>query len=69
MSIATRKELIAELKKGNPNEELVYTYWGASDFEDYQDKDQAYSLVEEALDNAVGTVNEYLESQYEEESV
>ena len=68
MSIATRADLIARLQEEkNPDEILVYTYWGDSDFENYQDKDQAYNLVNEALNTAIGHVNEYLESQYKNE--
>ena len=45
MSIATRADLIARLQEEkNPDEILVYTYWGDSDFENYQDKNQAYNL-------------------------
>ena len=67
MSIGTKAELIAQLQEGNLDEEIVWTYWGESDFVQYKDKDQAYNLVETALDTAIGNINEYLESQYEEE--
>ena len=67
MSIGTRAELIKELRKGDPKELLVWTYWGEEDFAEYEDKDQAYQLIEDSLDNCVGQCNEYLESQYTEE--
>lgn len=68
MTIATRAELIERLKDGDPNEVLIYTYWGDSDYQDYKDQEQAIGLIDDALENAVGSVNEYLESQYEDES-
>ena len=67
MSIGTRHELIQQLLQGNPDEFLVWTYWGEEDFENYKDKDRAYELVDEALQNAIGEVNGYLTANYEEE--
>jgi len=65
--ISTAKELIEELKQLDPNETLVYTYWGDEDYKWYKDPDQAMDLINEALDNCVGHVNDHLESQYTEE--
>lgn len=67
MTLGTRAELIARLQQeGNPDEELVWTYWGEEDFKNYKDKGQAYGLVEDALDNAIADVNQYLSANYEE---
>ena len=65
--ISTAKELIEELKQLDPNEALVYTYWGESDYKEYEDPDQAMGLIDDALENCVGHVNEHLESQYTDE--
>ena len=64
MSISSVQELIAELKLRDPEEALVYTYWAEEDYKDYKDQDQAMSLIEDGLDNCIGHVNDYLESQY-----
>jgi len=64
--IGTVKELIKELKQRDPNETLIYSYWGDEDYKDYKDQDQAISLIDDGLDNCIGHVNEYLESQYDE---
>jgi len=66
MSISTIKELIDDLKKLNPNEVIIYTYWGRSDYKPYKDREQAIELIEESLDTCIGHVNEYLEGQYDE---
>jgi hypothetical protein len=66
MSISTIKELIDDLMALNPDEVIVYTYWGKEDYEPYKDKEQAIELIEESLDTCIGHVNEYLESQYDE---
>lgn len=66
MSISTRHELIQQLLQGNPDEFLVWTYWGEEDFENYKDKDQAYELLDEGLQTTIGEVNEYLANNYEE---
>lgn len=65
--ISTAKELIEELKQLDPNEALVYTYWGESDYKDYKDPDQAMDLIDEALENCVGHVNDHLDGQYRDE--
>jgi hypothetical protein len=64
--IATVKELIEQLKQLDPDEALIYTYWGEEDYKDYKDPDQAMSLIEDGLDTCIGHVNDYLESQYQE---
>jgi hypothetical protein len=65
--ISTVKELIEELKQLNPDEVLVYTYWGDEDYKSYKDPDQVISLIDDALDNCVGHVNDHVESQYQDE--
>ena len=65
--ISTVKELIEDLMKLNPDEVLVYTYWGEEDYTPYKDQEQALELIEDALDNCVGHVNDHLESQYTDE--
>jgi hypothetical protein len=67
MSISSVQELIAALKQRDPEEALVYTYWGEDDYNSYKDQAQAISLIEDALDNCIGHVNDYLESQYQDE--
>ena len=69
MSISSVQELIAELKLRDPEEALVYTYWGEEDYKDYKDQDQAMSLIEDGLDNCIGHVNDYLDSQYQDEEL
>lgn len=64
--IGTVKELIEQLKQLDPDETLIYTYWGEEDYKDYKDLDQAMSLIEDGLDTCIGHVNDYLESQYQE---
>jgi hypothetical protein len=64
--IGTVKELIEQLKQLDPDEALIYTYWGEEDYKDYKDLDQAMSLIEDGLDTCIGHVNDYLESQYQE---
>ena len=64
--IATVKELIKQLKQLDPDETLIYTYWGDEDYKDYKDQDQAISLIDDGLDTCIGHVNEYLEGQYDE---
>ena len=66
MSISTRAELIKELQAGDPDETLVYTYWGREDFNQWADTEQAISLIDSALDNCIGHVNEYVGSEIEE---
>jgi hypothetical protein len=66
MSILTVKELIDDLMTLNPDEVIVYTYWGKEDYKPYKDKEQALELIESALDTCIGHVNEYLEGQYDE---
>tara|TARA_R110002126_G_scaffold148246_1_gene294297 strand:- start:338 stop:547 length:210 start_codon:yes stop_codon:yes gene_type:complete len=64
--IGTVKELIEQLKQLDPDETLIYTYWGDEDYKDYKDLDQAISLIDDGLDTCIGHVNDYLESQYDE---
>ena len=64
--INTVKEVIEDLMALNPDEVIIYTYWGKEDYESYKDKEQAIELIEESLDTCIGHVNEYLESQYDE---
>jgi hypothetical protein len=64
--IGTVKELIEQLKQLDPDEALIYTYWGNEDYKDYKDLDQAISLIDDGLDTCIGHVNDYLESQYQE---
>ena len=64
--IGTVRELIEQLKQLDPDEALIYTYWGEEDYKDYKDLDQAMSLIEDGLDTCIGHVNDYLESQYQE---
>ena len=64
--IGTVKELIEQLKQLDPDEALIYTYWGEEDYKDYKDLDQAMSLIEDGLDTCIGHVNDHLESQYQE---
>jgi hypothetical protein len=66
MSISTIKELIDDLMTLNPDEVIIYTYWGKEDYEPYKDQEQAIELIEESLDTCIGHVNDYLESQYQE---
>ena len=66
MSISTIKELIDDLMKLNPDEVIIYTYWGKEDYKPYKDQEQAIELIEESLDTCIGHVNDYLESQYDE---
>ena len=66
MSISTIKELIDDLMTLNPDEVIIYTYWGKEDYKPYKDQEQAIELIEESLDNCIGHVNDYLESQYQE---
>jgi hypothetical protein len=65
--ISTVKEIIEDLMKLNPDEVLVYTYWGEDDYKDYKDPEQALGLIEDGLDTCIGHVNEYLEGQYQDE--
>lgn len=65
--ISTVKELIEDLMERNPDEVLVYTYWGDEDYKDYKDPEQAIGLIEDSLDNCMGHVNDYVESQYQDE--
>ena len=60
-------DLIEQLKQGDPDEVLVYTYWGNSDYEPYKDKEQAQDLINDALENSIGNVNDYLENYYYED--
>ena len=64
--IGTVKELIEQLKQLDPDEALIYTYWGEEDYKDYKDLDQAMSLIDDGLDTCIGHVNDYLESLYQE---
>ena len=64
MSISTRQELIKQLEAGNPDEVLVYTYWGESDFEPYKDKDSAQELIDEQLESCMAHANDWLELNY-----
>jgi hypothetical protein len=66
MSISTIKELIDDLMTLNPDEVIVYTYWGKEDYEPYKDQEQAIELIEESLDTCIGHVNDYLEGKYDE---
>lgn len=65
--IATASEAIKLLQECKPDEILLITWWGDGDFTEYEDRDQAFSLAEDALDNCVGHVNEYVDSQYTDE--
>ena len=65
--IATASEAIKLLQQLNPEESLVITWWGEADFKEYKDPDQAMSLTDDAIDNCIGHVNDYVESQYTDE--
>jgi hypothetical protein len=65
--INTVKEVIEDLMNLNPDEVIVYTYWGKEDYESYKEQEQALTLIEDGLNNCIGHVNEYLESQYQDE--
>jgi hypothetical protein len=64
--INTVKEVIEGLMTLNPDEVIIYTYWGKEDYKPYKDQEQAIELIEESLDTCIGHVNDYLESQYQE---
>jgi hypothetical protein len=58
--IATAKEaikLLQEMYENNLDEDLVITWWDASDF-DGLDLDQAFQVCEDALEVCIGHVNE-----------
>lgn len=68
MSIMTAREAIEALKQCDPDETLLITYWGDTDFTEYKDRDQALELAEQQLDSCVAHVNEWVASQYENET-
>ena len=59
-------EAIELLQKCDPEEELLITWWGNSDWEAYEDIDQAYELAEQQLDTCIGHINDWIQSQYKE---
>lgn len=60
------KDVIKIMEQLNPDEDLLITWWGDSDWKEYKDKDQAYDLAELALDVCIGHVNDYVSSQYQD---
>ena len=67
MSIMTAREAIEALKQCDPDETLLITYWGDTDFTEYKNRGRAFDLAEQQLDSCVGHVNEWVASQYEDE--
>jgi inhibitor of KinA sporulation pathway (predicted exonuclease) len=61
------KEAIKLLEQCDPEEELLITWWGDSDWKPYKDTYQAYDLAEQQLEVCIGHVNDWMESQYQEE--
>ena len=67
MSFMTASEAIEALKQCDPNETLLITWWGNTDFTEYKDRDGAFKLAEEQLDSCIAHVNEWVDEQYEGE--
>lgn len=67
--ITTAKEAIEILQnayKNNLDEDLVITWWDASDFEDL-DLDQAFQVCDAALEICIGHVNDAINDEESED--
>lgn len=67
MSIMTVREAIEALKQHDPNETLLITYWGDTDFTDHKNRGKALDLAEQQLETCIGHVNEWVDSQIGED--
>ena len=64
--IATVNEIIDLLRKEKPNETLVITWWGDTDFIDKKNRHQALQIANNALNNCIGHVNQWVDLEYED---
>ena len=64
--IATVNEIIDLLRKEKPNDTLVITWWGDTDFIDKKNRHQALQIADNALDNCISHVNQWVDLEYED---
>jgi hypothetical protein len=67
MSIMTAREAIEALKQCDPDETLLITYWGDTDFTEHKNRGKAFDLAEQQLETCIGHVNEWVDSQIDED--
>lgn len=68
MSIMTAEEAIKALKEHcKPDETLLITWWGETDFTEYKNRGRAFDLAEQQLESCIGHVNEWVDGQMEDD--